>query len=99
MGKRTNLLRPLTIGMLSIVTVLAILLRDVGFVVSVSGAGFGAALMFVVPAIMNICNLKAMAKGTELPKGQVGQNPIYTHEHTHARPYTPTHTVMSFVTE
>ena len=74
MGKRTNLLRPLTIGLLALLTALAMVLKDVGFVVSVSGAGFGAALMFVVPAIMNICNLKALAKakGTELPKGQVG---------------------------
>ena len=78
MGKRATLLRPLTVGLLSIVTILAILLRDVGFVVSVSGAGFGAALMFVVPAIMNICNLKAVAKakGTELPKGQVVTNDL-----------------------
>ena len=72
MGKRTSLLRPLTIGLLALLTALAMVLKDVGFVVSVSGAGFGAALMFVVPAIMNICNLKAVAKakGTELPQGQ-----------------------------
>jgi len=32
----------------------------------VSGAGFGSALMFVVPALMNINNIKADAQGKEL---------------------------------
>jgi sodium-coupled neutral amino acid transporter 11 len=70
--KRAGWQRPLTVGMLSVVTVLAILLRDVGFVVSVSGAGFGSALMFVVPALMNINNIKADAQGKELtPRGKL----------------------------
>lgn len=60
--KRSDALRPLTVGLLAIVTGLAIVLRDVGFVVSISGAMFGAALMFVVPALMNIANTKALAK-------------------------------------
>ena len=30
---------------------------------SVSGAAFGSILMFIVPAIMNINNIKAAAKG------------------------------------
>jgi sodium-coupled neutral amino acid transporter 11 len=64
--KRAGWQRPLTVGMLGVVTVLAILLRDVGFVVSVSGAGFGSALMFVVPSLMNINNIKADAQGKEL---------------------------------
>ena len=73
MDKRSNAMRPLTVGLLGIVTALAVALRDVGFVVSVSGAGFGAALMFVVPAIMNICNIKSAAKETKggvLAKGE-----------------------------
>lgn len=60
--KRSNAIRPLTVGLLAIVTSMAIVLRDVGFVVSISGAMFGAALMFVVPALMNIANMKALAK-------------------------------------
>jgi len=42
----------------------------VGFVVSVSGAAFGSILMFIVPAIMNINNIKAAAKGKELQSGE-----------------------------
>jgi Na+/serine symporter len=70
--KRSNLLRPLTVGLLAIVTSLAIVLRDVGFVVSLSGAMFGAALMFVVPTLMNIANTKALAKqkNVALTKGE-----------------------------
>mmetsp|Transcript_18752 Transcript_18752/g.18071 ORF Transcript_18752/g.18071 Transcript_18752/m.18071 type:complete len:491 (+) Transcript_18752:73-1545(+) len=70
--KRSNLLRPLTVGLLAIVTSLAIVLRDVGFVVSLSGAMFGAALMFVVPTLMNIANTKALAKqkNIALTKGE-----------------------------
>lgn len=48
--------------MLGIVTGLALLLKDVGFVVSISGAMFGCMLMFVVPAIMNIKHIRSIAK-------------------------------------
>ena len=72
MDKRTNALRPLSIGLLSLLTALAMVLKDVGFVVSFSGAAFGSALMFIVPAIMNICNIKsaAKAKGQDLARGE-----------------------------
>jgi amino acid permease len=77
--KRTNALRPLTVGILTVVTALAIVLRDVGFVVSISGAMFGAALMFVVPALMNIANIKSLAKSksialTKGEKFEIGAN-------------------------
>lgn len=55
---RSKAATPLTWGLLSLVTALALVLKDVGFVVSLSGAMFGVALMFMVPAIMNICNTK-----------------------------------------
>jgi hypothetical protein len=41
-----------------VVTLLALVLKDVGFVVSISGAMFGCLLMFIVPAIMTISNIK-----------------------------------------
>jgi len=53
---------PFTVISLSVVTALALTLRDVGFVVSLSGALFGCILMFVVPGLMNIANLKAKTK-------------------------------------
>jgi amino acid permease len=49
---------PFTISLLGIVTAMALVLRDVGFVVSISGALFGCLLMFIVPGIMNISILK-----------------------------------------
>jgi amino acid permease len=66
---RAGLSNVLTLGLLSLVTLLALVLKDVGIVVSISGALFGAALMFMVPAIMNICNSKALQK-----QGKVGSS-------------------------
>ena len=57
---------PITVGVLSLVTILALLLKDVGFVVSISGALFGCLLMFIVPALMTISNIKStVAKVTK----------------------------------
>ena len=61
--KRSSAVLPFTVLSLSLVTALALILRDVGFVVSLSGALFGCILMFVVPGLMNIANLKAKTKG------------------------------------
>ena len=68
---RTSKMRPLTIGLITVITSLALALKDVGYVVSLSGALFGSVLMFVVPAIMNISSLKASTKtsGKELSRG------------------------------
>lgn len=52
---------PITLTMLSLVTGLALVLKDVGFVVSITGALFGCTLMFVVPSIMNIAHMKSSA--------------------------------------
>ena len=43
-----------TIGVLSVVTLPALALKDVGFVVSISGAMFGCLLIFIVSALSNI---------------------------------------------
>jgi solute carrier family 38 (sodium-coupled neutral amino acid transporter), member 11 len=76
---RGNYFMPLTLGLLGIVTGLALILKDVGFVVSVSGALFGNALMFVVPAIMHISNIRRKFKSsntdmTSQAKLEVGFN-------------------------
>lgn len=59
---------PLTFSLLGVVTGLALLLRDVGFVVSISGAMFGCLLMFIVPALMNLSSLNKR-QGKQLEKG------------------------------
>ena len=59
---RAKAIAPLTVGLLGLITSLALVLKNVGFVVSLSGAMFGSALMFIAPALMNIKNIKAIAK-------------------------------------
>lgn len=68
---RDNAFAPVTIAGLSLLTGLALVLKDVGFVVSISGAMFGCAVMFIIPAIMNIANIRMGAKkyGKELTSG------------------------------
>lgn len=61
---REKQVRPLTIGLITAITGLALALKDVGYVVSLSGALFGSILMFVVPAFMNICAERANCKAT-----------------------------------
>ena len=73
---REKALKPLTFGLLALVTALALVLKDVGFVVSVSGALFGNALMFMVPAWMNICNKKTIAAKTNVPIDKNGKMEI-----------------------
>jgi len=70
---REKAFKPLTYGLLALVTALALTLKDVGFVVSVSGALFGNALMFMVPAWMNICNKKTIAAQTKVPIDKNGK--------------------------
>lgn len=55
--QRDAALRPVTFGLLGLVTALALVLKDVGFVMSMSGATFGCGVLFIVPCIMNIQNL------------------------------------------
>ena len=55
----------LTLSVLSIITFLAVVITDAGFVVSVSGASFGAALIFCVPAIIFL-SAKRSDKGENL---------------------------------
>jgi amino acid permease len=51
-----------TVGLIGAITSLALVLKDVGFVVSLSGALLGCPLMFMVPTAMNIGAVKNKAK-------------------------------------
>jgi amino acid permease len=66
-NSRDNAFAPITASLLGLVTLLALMLKNVGFVVSISGAMFGCLLMFIVPAIMNIVSFR---KST-VPAGSV----------------------------
>jgi amino acid permease len=70
-ASRDNAFAAVTVGGLGLLTALALVLKDVGFVVSISGAMFGCAVMFIIPAILNIANIRKSARngGQELSSG------------------------------
>lgn len=57
-AKRESMIGTYNLGLLSLVTAIALVLKDVGFVVGLSGAMFGPILLLVLPALMNISNIK-----------------------------------------
>ena len=65
---------PLTVILLGIVTSIALKLRDVGFVVSLSGAMFGNVLMFIVPAMMANGDLSSKRSLSKTDKIQIMLN-------------------------
>lgn len=58
-AKRGAAITPVSIGLLTLITSLALVLKDVGFVVSMTGAVFGNAIMFIIPSIMYLATLRA----------------------------------------
>lgn len=71
-AERAKQVRPLTIGLITAITALAISLKNVGYVLSLSGALFGSTLMFCVPAYMNICAERT--KGKAFPGKEPSNN-------------------------
>jgi hypothetical protein len=59
---RDNLRLPLTFSLLGLLTGIAIVLKDVGFVCSLSGAMFGTTLIFIIPQLMVNSLMKKKAK-------------------------------------
>lgn len=57
--KRAELFQVITFGFLAVITLLGLVLKDVGVVVSLSGALFGSLLMFIFPALMDISIIKS----------------------------------------
>lgn len=53
---------PLTIALLTVITGFALVLRNVGKVVSFSGALIGSMMIYIIPALMNIGNYKHARK-------------------------------------
>ena len=61
--KRAAVTKPLNIGLVITVTILAILLKDVALLCPFRGALFGSTLMFMVPSWIRIQNLKKLSNG------------------------------------
>lgn len=58
MSRRNQLTLPVTVSAFALITSVALVLKNVGLVVAFSGALIGAMLIYSVPAIMNIHNIK-----------------------------------------
>lgn len=57
-GWDRRLFVPVTVGLLAVITQCALQVKNVGAVLSFSGALIGSLMIFVIPAIMNICNIR-----------------------------------------
>ena len=58
---RKKALVPVTVSALSLITSLALVIKNLGIVVALSGALIGALLIYFVPAVMNLCNIRSAA--------------------------------------
>jgi len=61
--RRNQLTLPVTVTTFALITSIALVLKNVGLVVAFSGALIGAMLIYSVPAIMNICNIRNSSNG------------------------------------
>ena len=74
---------PATAVLMALITALALKLTNLGLVVSLSGALIGAMLIYFVPAVMNICNIKKEADAATKVKGNKSATVRYTRkQHT-----------------
>jgi len=62
--KRSEINTAATLTILGIITSAALVIRNVGFAVSFAGALFGNALMYVAPAIIEICRTRSTGTAT-----------------------------------
>jgi amino acid permease len=53
---------PITVGTLALVTALVVFIKDLGFVVGMTGALFACPMMFIVPSIMTIASIRSVAR-------------------------------------
>lgn len=68
---RTQAVVPVTVTLLSVITALALVLKNLGIVVALSGALIGATLIYFVPAVMNICNIRSKSAASASRRQQV----------------------------
>ena len=71
-SRREELAVPATVGLIGLITALSLVLKNLGLVVSFSGALIGAMLIYTVPAIMNIGNIRRGAGAGGKDKGRGG---------------------------
>jgi len=71
-----------TAVLMALITALALKLTNLGLVVSLSGALIGAMLIYFVPAVMNICNIKKEAADDATTKVKGGNKSAATVRYT-----------------
>lgn len=76
--KRNKAFMPFTVGLMGLLTGMALILKDVSFVVSLSGALFGQLLMIIIPTIMNVSLIKSAARKMGQAVTKKGKIEIYS---------------------
>jgi uncharacterized membrane protein YkgB len=69
--RKPGFVNGLTVGLLSLVTVAALIIPDVSFVLSFAGSTLGNALVYIYPALMFRGAIKKVASPTRLQKAEV----------------------------
>lgn len=68
--RKDSFINTLTVGLLSFVTILALIIPDVSFVLSFAGSTLGNALVYVFPALMFRSAVGKLSKPTGLQKAE-----------------------------
>ena len=63
-NQRPQAYYPVTLGLLGAITAAALRVRNVGAVVSLSGALIGSLLIYIIPAVLNIYNIPSLISGS-----------------------------------
>ena len=61
-NQRPQAYYPVTLGLLGAITAAALRVRNVGAVVSLSGALIGSLLIYIIPAVLNIYNIRSLIR-------------------------------------
>jgi len=70
-NRKPAFLNTLTVGLLSFITMLALVIPDVSFVLSFAGSTLGNALIYIFPALMFRGAIKKLPNPTKLQKAEV----------------------------
>jgi amino acid permease len=66
----------LTVALFAVITAMALMLKDVGFVVSMTGAVFGNAITFIIPSMMFLATQRLISKSPDLKRNKNMLNKI-----------------------
>lgn len=71
--ERDRVYLPVSIGLLAVITGIGLMIDNVGTVVSFSGALIGSMVIYIIPSIMNICNIQKGVMKRDSKKFSLGE--------------------------